>query len=76
MNEPQVWTMVVGTIAAFLTLIGLMTTWFTRLLTTQFATLHARFETIDARFEAIEVKLGHLDRDVQALTKNVFHQPE
>ncbi len=53
-----------------------MTTWFTRLLTAQFATLHARFETIDARFEAIEVKLGHLDRDVQALTKNVFHQPE
>lgn len=80
MNEPQVWTMIIGTLAVFFTLVGLISTWFVRLMNTRFdaleATIDARFETVDARFETMDVKLTHLDRDVQALTKHVFRQPE
>lgn len=73
MNEPQVWTMIIGTLAVFFTLVGLISTWFVRLMTTRFDALEA---TIDARFETVDVKLTHLDRDVQALTKHVFRHPE
>ncbi len=80
MNEPQVWTMIIGTLAVFFTLVGLISTWFIRLMTTQFEAMSNRFDaleaTIDARFAAVDVKLTHLDRDVQALTKHVFRQPE
>ncbi|OUZ10544.1 hypothetical protein BHE97_07245 [Aeromicrobium sp. PE09-221] len=94
LNEAQVWAMIVGTIAVFFTLAGLITSWFTRLLKAEMASLHARFEGIDHRFEGIDqqfesfraevsaklettnTKLTHLDRDVQALTKRVFHRPE
>lgn len=87
MNEPQVWTMIIGTLAVFFTLVGLISTWFVRLMTTQFeamsnrfdaleATIDARFAAVEARFETVDVKLTHLDRDVQALTKHVFRHPE
>lgn len=36
----------------------------------------ARFDSVDARmdarFDAVDTRLGHLDRDVTALTKRVF----
>lgn len=69
MNEPQIWTLIIGVLAALLTLVGLVTTWFTRL-------IRAEFAAVAARFEAVDVKLAHLDRDVQALTRHVFHRPE
>ena len=69
MTEPQSWVLI-GVFAS--AVLGMMT-WQTILLNRTIDTSIRRIETkIDAKFEVVEMKLTHLDRDVQALTRHVF----
>lgn len=69
MTEPQSWVLI-GVFAS--AVLGMMT-WQTILLNRTIDTSIRRVETqIDAKFEVVEIKLTHLDRDVQALTRHVF----
>ena len=72
-TEPQVWTMIVGTIGSFVALIGLVTTWFTRVVTTEIRGVRSEIGSLRRE---IDVRFGHLDRDVAALSRRVFEQPE
>ena len=58
MTEPQVWVLIGVFAAAFVALIGIVTTNFNR--------------TMDARFEVVNVKLENMDRDIQVLSRHVF----
>ncbi|WP_375001735.1 hypothetical protein [Aeromicrobium sp. CTD01-1L150] len=60
MNEPQTWTMIIGTLAAFFTITALVTSWFTRLINARFDAVDARFEGIDKRFEGIDKQFDSL----------------
>ena len=69
LTEPQSWVLI-GVFAS--AVLGMMT-WQTILLNRTIDTSIRRIETkIDAKFEVVEMKLTHLDRDVQALTRHVF----
>ena len=60
-------------LAVFFTLVGLISTWFVRLMNARFDALGA---TIDARLETVDVRLTHLDLHVQALTEHVSRERE
>ncbi len=61
MSDAQGWTLL-GLVAVLLSVIG-------GLIVNQFHLLRGY---LDARFDAVEVRLGHLDRDVQALVRDRF----
>lgn len=66
MNEPQVWTLIGVFAAALFGMLTLMTTMFIRVIRTEIEALR---ETMNRRFD-------YLDRDVQALTRRVFGEPD
>lgn len=69
LTEPQVWVLI-GVFAS--AVLGMMT-WQTLLLNRTIDTSVRRLEAkIDAKFEIVDMKLEHLDRDVQALTRHIF----
>lgn len=69
LTEPQSWVLI-GVFAS--AVLGMMT-WQTVLLNRTIDTSIRRVESkLDAKFEVVEMKLTHLDRDVQALTRHVF----
>lgn len=87
MTEPQVWVLIGVFAAAMFGMVGIVTTSFTRTLTSAIGgvrieinglreTMNARFETIDVKFEAMEAnfssKFEALDRDIAALSRHVF----
>lgn len=76
LTEPQVWVLIGVFAAAFLGMIGIVTTGFNRTMSARFETMDARFEAMraemNAKFDIINVKLENMDRDIQALSRHVF----
>jgi hypothetical protein len=68
-TEPQVWVLIGVFAAAFFGLIGIVTTNFNR-------TMDARFDAvradIKAKFDITNIKLENMDRDIQAISRQVF----
>lgn len=68
-TEPQVWVLIGVFAAAFFGLIGIVTTNFNR-------TMDARFDAvrtdINAKFDITNMKLENMDRDIQAISRQVF----
>lgn len=62
MTEPQVWALIGIFASAVFGMITLMSTMFIRV--------------VNAGFERVDVKLEHLDRDVQAIARQVFPERE
>lgn len=76
MTEPQVWTLIGVFASVFFAMFATMSGWFVRVLRAEVGGLRvemsAKFERVDAQFGKVDVKLDHLDRDVQALARQVF----
>ncbi|PZQ90876.1 MAG: hypothetical protein DI534_06215 [Leifsonia xyli] len=90
MNEPQVWTLIGVFTAMMLGGLTLSTTLTMRAFSSSIDGLRGemsslrgemsgRFESaageMNARFDTVESKIGHLDRDVAALTRKVWGEP-
>jgi hypothetical protein len=62
--------------AAFVGLIGIVTTSLNRTMNARFEGMNYRFEAMEARvdskFDLINTKLENMDRDIQALSRHVF----
>ena len=87
MTEPQVWVLIGVFAAAMFGMIGIVTSSFNRTLTAAISgvrteisgvrteisglrdVMDARFDAVDAKFDA---KFDVLDRDIQALSRQVF----
>ena len=87
MTEPQVWVLIGVFAAAMFGMIGIVTSSFNRTLTAAISgvrteisgvrteisglrdVMDARFDAVDAKFDA---KFDILDRDIQALSRQVF----
>ena len=87
MTEPQVWVLIGVFAAAMFGMIGIVTSSFNRTLTAAISgvrteisgvrteisglrdIMDARFDAVDAKFDA---KFDVLDRDIQALSRQVF----
>ena len=87
MTEPQVWVLIGVFAAAMFGMIGIVTSSFNRTLTAAIGgvrteiggvrteigglrdVMDARFDAVDAKFDA---KFDVLDRDIQALSRQVF----
>lgn len=80
MTEPQVWVLIGVFAAAIFSMMGIVTTSFTRTLTQSLARVDTRIDSLrdvmDARFEALDTKFSGkfdlLDKDIQALSRRVF----
>ena len=79
-TEPQVWVLIGVFAAAMFGMIGIVTSSFNRTLTAAISgvrteisglrdVMDARFDAVDAKFDA---KFDVLDRDIQALSRQVF----
>lgn len=62
MNEPQVWTLIGVFSAAVFGMFGLVSTMFVRIMRAEFGALEARLTS----------KIDLLDREIQALARQVF----
>ncbi len=80
MTEPQVWVLIGVFAAAMFGMIGIVTSSFNRTLIAAIGgvrteisglrdVMDARFDAVDAKFDA---KFDVLDRDIQALSRQVF----
>lgn len=91
MDDPQIWTLIGVFAAIMLGGMTLTTTLIMRTTTTAVEGLrgemNGRFDAVraeinglrgemNARFDTVETKIEHLDRDVAALTREVFGEPE
>lgn len=84
MNEPQIWTIIGVFTAIMLGGMTAMTTLLTRATTSAIDGLRgemvARFDGVraemNARFDAVDTRIEHLDRDVAAITRKVWGEPE
>jgi hypothetical protein len=76
LTEPQVWVLIGVFGAAFVGLIGIVTTTLNRTMNARFEGMNYRFEAMEARvdskFDLINTKLENMDRDIQALSRHVF----
>ncbi len=80
MTEPQIWVLIGVFAAAMFGMIGIVATSFNRTLTSAIGGVRAEInglrETMDARFDAMDAKFTGkfdlLDRDIQALSRQVF----
>ena len=69
MNDPQIWTLIGVFTAVMGTVLGVVTTSFTRTLRTE---LGAVREVMEVRFTSVERRLDNLDADVTAITKRLL----
>lgn len=69
MNDPQIWTLIGVFTAVMGTVLGVVTTSFTRTLR---AELGAVREVMEVRFTSVERRLDNLDTDVTAITKRLL----
>lgn len=87
MTEPQVWTLIGVFAAAVFGMITVVSTLFARVIRSEIGGLRGEIGGLhgeigglrgemNARFEAVERRFDYLDRDVQALMKHVFGQPD
>lgn len=76
MTEPQIWVLIGIFAAAIFSMIGIVTTSFTRTLTASLTRVDTRIdglrEVMEAKFEKMDAKFDLLDRDIQALSRRVF----
>ncbi|MFT4028768.1 MAG: hypothetical protein QM675_02740 [Protaetiibacter sp.] len=90
-NEPQIWTIIGVFTAIMLGGMTAMTTLLTRAMTSAIDGLRGEMTGLrgelrgemtglraemNARFDTVETKIEHLDRDVAALTRKVWGEPE
>lgn len=80
MTEPQVWTLIGVFAAALFGMLTLMTTMFVRMIRAEFGSIRAEFGSvraeIDGMRDTMNRRFDYLDRDVQALTRRVFGEPD
>ena len=76
MTEPQVWTLIGVFAASTFGMLGLVSSWFVRVMTANFDRVDAHFDRVDAtmnaKFDQLNSKIEHLDRDVRTLFRRVF----
>lgn len=90
MNEPQVWTMIGLFGGIFFAVLGVVSGLFTQVLRAEIGKvatgvdalgnridgLDKRMDGLDKRMDRLEVRFDGLDRDVQAIARRVFPEPE
>ncbi|MFT4028770.1 MAG: hypothetical protein QM675_02750 [Protaetiibacter sp.] len=79
-NDPQIWTVIGLFATAMLGGLTLTTTLLMRTMTSLADGLRGEMTGLraemNARFDTVETKIEHLDRDVAALTRKVWGEPE
>lgn len=69
LTEPQIWTLIGVFAAAIFGMITIVMTSFHRTLIASIEKLEIKIDALDSKFTS---KIDALDRDVQALSRNVF----
>lgn len=76
MTEPQVWTLIGVFGAALFGMLTVMSTLFLRVIRVEIGSVRTEIGSVRTEIDGLRtemrVQIGHLDRDVQALTRRVL----